>query len=208
MPSPATATVFVLDQDPDARASTIALATSLGLSVEAFATVEDFLLRVDPWAPGCVVTDLDMPGLGGLELQQLLARTAVPLSVVVLTAHADIPTTVKVLHLGAVTLLEKPCTTAALEEAIRSAIEQNAVELRRAVERQTVQQRLESLTADERQVLDLIVAGHQNKAIAEQLGRGLRTIESRRQAVFHKMGTDNLATLVRMIAENASPADA
>jgi two-component system response regulator FixJ len=189
------ASVFIVDDDPAVRAGLGALLEASGYAAEAFESAEDFLARPAPPAPGCVLVDVRMPGMSGLELQRELKRRAIALPVVVITGHGDIPMAVAALKAGAVDFLEKPFDSdallAAVEQAVNRAAPQGETDADLAA-------RLEQLTPRERQVMDLVVAGLPNKTIAFRLGIAVRTVEIHRARVMEKIGARNLAHLVRL----------
>lgn len=202
--TPVEQTVFVVDDDRQARESVCALVRSLGLRAESFASAEDFLAAFTPDRAGCLVTDVRMLGMSGVELQQKLNEAGAPLPVIVLTAYARTSLTVEVMQRGALTLLEKPYEEDDLWDAIRKALAQDA---RRRQQHEHVAQirgRLESLTHKEREVLDRIVAGKPNKNIARELDVSIRTVENRRRDIFAKMQADSVAELVRMVIDAES----
>ena len=191
--------VYVVDDDAQARKAVTTLVEAMGVATFGFNSAEDFLAGYDGRRPACLVTDVRMIGMSGLELQEELIRRGVDISVVVLTGFATTPGTVRAMRNGALTLLEKPCRDDELWEAIRDglaadrrahAIQSNIGEIRR---------RYDSLTAKEREVLTHVAAGEANKVIARRLDVSLRTVELHRQNVFQKMGADSLAELVRMV---------
>ncbi len=190
--------VYVVDDDQQACKAVLALVQTMGLPAESFSSAEDFLDAYDDHRPACLVTDVRMLGMSGLELQERLNELGVTISVVVLTAFASTTTTVRAMRNGALTLMEKPCDDDHLWEAIRTGIaadEQNwELEQRRA----SIQQRLDSLTPKEREVLEYVVAGNANKVIANRLDVSIRTVENHRQKIFQKMQALSLAELVRM----------
>ncbi len=193
--------VFVDDDDERARKSVCALVRSLGLRAEAFASAEDFLSRYMPRSPGCVVTDIRMAGMSGLDLQDRLAERGAAPPVIVLTAFPRTRSTVRAMKAGAVTLLEKPYDEEELWDAIRKALAQDAATRGEAQRRGEIRQRAERLTVAERSVMNLIVQGKPNKSIAKELGLSIRTIESRRHEVFIKMEVESVAELVRLAIE-------
>jgi FixJ family two-component response regulator len=195
-PSP---TVFVIDDDEAARLSVCALATSMHVRAEAFASVEEFLSRFDPSRSGCIVADVRMPGASGVDLLAMLQERGSRMPVIVVTAFADTPLAVRAMKGGAVTFLEKPCSDRELWDAIREALSRDVESRANEVRGQQIRSRLAKLTADERQVLDMLVEGKPNKAIAKELDVSLRTIESRRHNVFTKTGTTTVAELVRLV---------
>lgn len=190
--------VYVVDDDQQVCKAVLTLVETMGISAESFPSAEDFLAAYQGHRPACLVTDVRMLGMSGLELQEQLNELGISISVVVLTAFASTPTTVRAMRNGALTLMEKPCDDDLLWEAIRAGIaadQQNwALEQRRTA----IKQKLDSLTPKEFVVLQHIVAGHANKVIAGKLDVSVRTVENHRQKIFHKMEADSLAELVRM----------
>ncbi len=198
---PTSATVFVVDDDPNARESVCALVESLGLAAESFASAEEFLDGYANNDHGCVVTDVRMLGMTGLELQQALKERGILLPVIVITAFAETQLTVQAIKQGAVTVLEKPYTDNDLSTAIREAVRRNEAERAQRQRRLEIRRRLASLTDKEREVLDRIIEGVANKVIARRLGVSVRTVENRRHQVYAKMQADSLAELVQMVIE-------
>ena len=193
--------VFVVDDDKSARKSVCALVRSLGLWAEAFSSAEEFLARHTRGRPGCIVTDIRMTGMSGLDLQNRLAQQGIPLPMIILTAYPRTRSTVRAMKAGAVTLLEKPYDEDELWDAIRKALAQEAAGRAEAQRRDEIRTRAASLTPAERTVLNLIVQGKPNKVIAKQLDLSLRTVESRRHDVFTKMKVESVAELVRLAIE-------
>jgi len=196
-PMPNDQTVFVVDDDQLARESVCAFVESIGIPSESFPSAEDFLEARVQHRAGCLVTDVHMPGMGGLELQERLIRQNTLLPIIVLTARIDVALTVRAIQNGAVTVLEKTCQSDELMDAIRTALAQDANLRRKHEQHQEIGRRIERLTLQERDVMHSMIAGKTNRAIAQQLDIGLRTVELRRQRVFSKMGTNSLADLVR-----------
>jgi FixJ family two-component response regulator len=191
-------TVFVVDDDDQARESVCALIRSMGLEAECYASGEAFLESYAEDRPGCLVTDLRMLGMSGLELQETLIERGFTLPVIVITAHPRTSLTVRAMRRGAITLLEKPYQDNELWDAIREGIERDKKQRSEDLRRQDVLRKLESLTDKERVVMDMMVDGLANKVIARKLDVSIRTVESRRHDVFEKMQADSLAELVRM----------
>ncbi len=191
------ATVFVVDDEPDARESVAALSQSLGLACRAFSSAEEFLSGYSADAPGCLVTDIRMLGMNGLELIKALPCYGISLPVIAISGYADTELAVEVMRQGAVTMLEKPCPQDQLIEAIHDAIERDARQRSAEQDRRRFMERWEKLTEDERAVLDGMIAGKPNKAIARELDVSIRTIENRRAQVFVKMACKTVAELVR-----------
>ena len=194
-------TVFVVDDDPAARQSVAALVESMGLCAETFESAESFLQAYDSARPGCLVTDLRMFGMSGLELQEALFRDKISLPVIVITAFADVPLAVRAMKHGAITLLEKPCHEQELVSNINRAIELDSVTRHKTAQVRSIKQRLDTLTGGERAVMQLLITGKMNKNIAKELDLGLRTVELRRHQIMKKMQVDSVAELVRLVME-------
>ncbi len=192
------ATVFIIDDDPAVRESVAALVGEMGMRTETFSSAEDFLSAYDPDRSGCLVTDVRMLGMSGVELQEKLAADGVILPVIIITAHADIPLTVRAMQTGAITLLEKPCRDQELWDAIRNAIAMDTDNRKAFINRKEIEERISQLTPEERQVMDMMIAGKANKVIARDLNMGLRTVEARRHQVYRKTKTESVAELVQM----------
>jgi len=192
------AIVYIVDDDAQARKSVQTLTDSMGVKTKSFASAEEFLQHYDGHRPGCLVVDVRMIGMSGLELQEKLNEMNHSLSIVVLTAFATTPITVRAMRNGAVTLLEKPCDEDQLWDAIRAAL---AADLRNSTEQQRVddaRQRIAALTPKESEVLECMVAGDANKVAAGKLGISVRTVEIHRRHVFEKLRAKSLPELVRL----------
>jgi FixJ family two-component response regulator len=195
-------TVYVVDDDPDVLKSMARLLDSAGFAVIGFPSPESFLERLDRAAPGCIVLDLAMPGLSGLELQQTLESQGCPLPIVFLTGRGDIASSVRAMKRGAADFLTKPVDEEVLIAAVREALARDR-ELRAIrAQRDRVAESLATLTAREREVLALIVAGRLNKQIAAELGTVEKTIKFHRANLMRKLGVGSLAELVKL-AERA-----
>jgi FixJ family two-component response regulator len=192
-------TVYIVDDDAAARSSLATLAKSLGYNEQTFASAEEFLSLYQCEQPGCLIADIRMLEMSGLELQRKLLETDCPLPVIIISAYANAPLAVQAMKHGAVNVLEKPCRPAELADNIRRAIELDAKRRRERSDLQTLKKRLDSLSDDERRVLDAMVAGKANKVIARELNVGLRTVEARRHNIFEKMHADSLAELIKMV---------
>jgi FixJ family two-component response regulator len=191
-------TVFIVDDDPAARDSVAVLVRSKGLPVETFASAEEFLAAYQPLARGCLVVDVRMTGMTGLDLLEMLRQRGYSLPVIVITGFGDVPAAVRAMRAGAYTFLEKPCRDQELWASLQRAIEsvsQLQAEQERKVE---IESRLATLTPDELRVMREMVIGKPNKVIASDLDIGLRTVELRRANVLKKMHADSLAELVRL----------
>ena len=190
--------VFVVDDDRAMRESLSWLLDSVGLRVRSYATAADFLAEHDPAQPGCLVLDVRMPGMSGLDLQAELARRGVELPTIVITGHAEVSMAVRAVKAGAIDFIEKPFSDQLLLDRVRQALEIDleAREVRRR--REHARRRLATLTAREREVLNLVVAGKANKEIASALGVSPKTVEVHRAHVMSKMCVDSLAELIRV----------
>ncbi len=195
---PLSPTVFVVDHDEQTRSDVQSLLGSVGLAVEAYASAPEFLAAYDPRRPGCLILETRLPGLGGLDLQERLARYEISAPVIVITAYGDIPMAVRAMRNGAVDFLEKPFRPQVLLDRVYEALERDAVDRRTHALRGTLLARASGLTARERAVLDQVVAGETNKGMAARMGVGRKAIEAYRTRVMRTMEAHNLAELVRM----------
>lgn len=192
------ATIFVVDDDDAVRRGLAALLGAKGYAVETFPTAETFLAREAPRPPCCLLADVRMPGMSGLELQAELKRRGAVLPVVVITGHGDVAMAVAALKAGAVDFIEKPFDADALVAAVEAGIRLSTKAEARGADRDEVARRVAALTPREREVMDLVVAGQPNKVIAFRLQIAIRTVEIHRARVMEKTGARNLSELVRM----------
>ena len=190
--------VFVIDDDGSMRRAISRLLNAVSLQVQTFASAKEFLSRKLPDVPGCVVLDVRLPGLSGLDLQREMVERGIHVPIVFITGHGDIPMSVQAMKAGAVEFLTKPFRDQDLLDAIRSAIQRDRKGRRERAELGAVQNNLEQLTPREREVMSLVVAGLMNKQIASRLGASEKTIKIHRHRVMQKMHADSLADLVRM----------
>lgn len=191
-------TVFVVDDDPPMRDSLAFLIGTVGLQVESFGTAEEFLAAYDSRAPGCIVLDVRMPGLSGLELMEHLQRDPFAPPVMLITGHGDIPMAVRALKAGAFDFIEKPFSDQVLLERIQQALQHDEVARKSATTRAEIQRRQQRLTPRECQVFEAVVAGKANKVIADELSLSQKTIEVHRAHVMEKMRAESFADLVKM----------
>lgn len=193
------ATVFVVDDDEGVRESLSALLQASGFAAEAFGEGAEFLASVGPSRRGCVLLDVRLPDMNGLEVLTELAGRGVRLPVVMITAYADVALAVAAMRAGATDFLEKPYAEEALLTSVRSALRRDAEEADAADDARRINDRLAELTPREREVLDRLLVGRQNKQIAYDLGISPRTVEIHRAHVMEKMGAGSLSQLVRQI---------
>jgi FixJ family two-component response regulator len=198
-------TLFVVDDDPEVRASMAALAASMGWASQVFPSAEGFLERFDPARPGCVVTDLRLGGMDGLQLQGHLAMLSNAPPVILISAYGSIPIAVRAMRNGALTVLEKPCDADELISAIRLAVGIKATTTAARSNRAGLQFRFDSLHGREREAMARIVDGVPNKTIARQLGVSHRTANRIRAAVFKKMEVTSAVDLARIVGEFDDP---
>ncbi|WP_456418004.1 response regulator transcription factor [Thiolapillus sp.] len=194
-----TSTVFIVDDDTQVRQALALLMESVGLKVQAYPSADAYLEQFDPEAPGCLILDVRMPGMSGLELQARLAAEAVHPPVIVITGHGDVPMAVRAVQAGAVDFIEKPFNDQALLDSVHRALDLDAKQRGRASKLAEVQSRLASLTPREQQVMKMVVAGKRNKNIALELSVSQSTVEAHRAKVMEKMQAQSLSDLMRMV---------
>ena len=199
----ATPTVYVVDDDPQVCESLGLMIRSVGLEVKTFLSAEAFLdvSHNLPKAPKCMVLDVRMPGLSGLGLQQMLASQERKMPVIMISGCADIPMAVQAMGSGALDFLEKPFSRRAMLTRIQEAIDRDANARRQGVRKAELMARVEKLSARQREVLELLVAGKHSKQIAGELGIGEKTVAKHRAGVLERMQVDNVVELVRLMAD-------
>lgn len=191
-------TVFVVDDDQAMRNSLKWLIESVGMRVELFGSADDFLSSYYPGRSGCVLLDVRMPGMSGLDLQEYLSEHDIGIPVIIITGHGDVPMAVRAMKAGAVDFIEKPFNDEALLDAIRIALVQDQRQRDRHAERAEVTARFAQLTPREAEVMAMVTDGRSNKEIANALGVSAKTVEAHRARVMEKMMAGSLAELVRM----------
>jgi FixJ family two-component response regulator len=195
----AVAVVFVVDDDPSVRSSLKFLISTVGLQVETFDSAEAALQRISPEAPSCLILDVRLRGLSGLDLQHELAARNCQIPIVFITGHGDIPMSVRAMKAGAVEFLTKPFRDQDLLDAVRIALERDRARREREKELAELQNRFNSLTVREQEVISMVVVGMLNKQIADQLETAENTIKIHRSRAMKKMHAQSVAELVRMM---------
>ena len=190
--------VFVVDDDASVRNALKSLIRSVGLQVELFGSAQEFLQSKRPHAPSCLILDIRLPGISGLDFQRKLAEAGNFIPIIFITGHGDIPMSVRAMKGGAVEFLTKPFRDQDLLDAIHVALERDRVRRQREDEIATLKDRFEWLTPREREVLPLVVSGLPNKQIADKIGTSETTVKVHRGQLMRKMGADSLPELVRM----------
>ncbi len=200
---PSAPTVFVVDDDAAVRQSFEWLVGSVGLRTETFESAQAFLKAYDPDRPGCLVLDVRMPGMSGLELQERLLAEGITLPIIVVSGYGDVPTAVRVMKQGAVDFVEKPFSDQAMLDRIQASIEFDLQTREADAKRAGARNNLANLTRRETEVMESVIAGRSNKEIARALAISPKTVEVHRANVMKKMRADSLADLVRL-AERAA----
>jgi FixJ family two-component response regulator len=197
--------VFVVDDDPSVRSAIKRLIGSMGLQVELFASAQELLASKLPNVPSCLVLDVRLPGISGLALQRQLAEANVQIPIIFITAHGDVPMTVRAMKAGAVEFLTKPFHDQDLLDAIQLALERDRIRHQQEAEIAVLRERFESLTPREREVLPWVVSGLLNKQIADAIGTSEAPVKVHRSQVMQKMAADSLADLVKMAEKMGIP---
>ncbi|MFT5324475.1 MAG: two-component system response regulator FixJ [Planctomycetaceae bacterium] len=199
--------VYLIDDDEAVLNSQLELLTAAGISVQSYRSAESFLSSLTPQNAGCVITDLKMSGMSGLELQRKLNAINSPLPLIVVSGHANVPTTVEVMENGAITLLQKPYDAHEFLDVVQRGLGQFVENRVRIAELNSIQKRLDSLSEAEMSVLELMIAGRPNKVISTELEISMRTVDRRRSIVLEKMRVDSAPELARLVTiVEAAPA--
>ena len=190
--------VFVVDDDQAMRNSLKWLIESVGMKVETYSTADEFIRNYYPGRAGCLLLDVRMPGMSGLELQEHFIKHQINIPIIIITGHGDVPMAVRAMKSGAVDFIEKPFNDELLLESIRNALSMDIEQRAAQAERAEIATRLANLTPREHEVMEMVTAGKSNKEIAQTLGVSAKTVEAHRSRVMEKMQADSLADLVKM----------
>jgi FixJ family two-component response regulator len=197
--------VFVIDDDDSVRRALRRLISSVGLQVEVFGSAHEFLQWPRPDVPSCMILDVRLPGMSGLDFQRRLAEAKIHIPIIFITGHGDIPMTVLAMKAGAIEFLTKPFRDQDLIDAIHQALEQDRVRRQQEAEIAALQERFESLTPREQEVLPWVISGLLNKQIAAEIGTTEATVKVHRSQLMRKMGAESVANLVRMAEKIGIP---
>jgi len=198
-------TVYIVDDDRAVRDSLRWLIESIGVKVETYESATDFLRAHDPERPGCIVLDVRMPGMSGLELHERLRRSENCVPVIFITGHGDVPMAVRAMKAGAVDFVSKPFNDQALLDRVQQAIERDKQNRSKRAEHQEIFSRWSRLTPREREVMEMVITGHSNKSIAARLGVSSKTVEAHRAKFMEKMEAHSLPDLMRITLSAGLP---
>lgn len=198
-------TVFVVDDDRAVRDSLRWLIESIGMKVETFDSATDFLKVYDPERPGCIVLDVRMPGMSGLELHERLRQHDYNVPVIFITGHGDVPMAVRAMKAGAVDFVSKPFNDQALLDRVQQAIDRDRKNRVQRAEQAEIHSRWMRLTPREREVMEMVITGHSNKSIAARLGVSSKTVEAHRAKFMEKMRANSLPDLMRLTLTSGAP---
>ena len=191
-------TVFVVDDDPSIQRGLKTLIRSVGLRVEVFGSAQDFLQSRRANGPGCLVLDVRLPGMSGLEFQKELVKANIQVPIIFITAHGDVPMSVRAMKAGALEFLTKPFRDQDLLDAIQTALERDRIRRQQEMEMAELWKRFRSLTSREQELMRLVLSGRLNKQIADEIGTSENTVKVHRSNMMRKMGAESLIDLVRM----------
>jgi RNA polymerase sigma factor (sigma-70 family) len=200
--------VFVVDDDPSVRRAIKVLLQSVGLAVELFGSTKEFLLGRPADSPGCLVLDIRLPGVSGLDFQRQLAEAKINIPIIFISAHGDVPMSVRAMKAGAIEFLTKPFRDQDLLDAVQVALERDRARRQREAEIATLRERFESLSPREREVVAMVVSGMLNKQTAAEIGTTENTVKVHRSRAMEKMQAQSLADLVKMIERLKIPPQA
>lgn len=203
---PANSLVFAIDDEAVVRKGVTRLLRSAGYQIEVFESADNFLARSEHHGPSCLIVDIRMPGLNGIDFQETLIRRRRQEQLIFMTGHGDIPTCARAMKAGAVDFLPKPVKSEELLQCVQRALLRSAEEKRRTVAKNDARRLLDTLTPREFEVMNLIITGMMNKQIAAELGRGEKTVKVHRGRVMHKLGVQSVAELVRLVQKASLPA--
>jgi FixJ family two-component response regulator len=195
-------TVYVIDDDADVRTSMRRLFATAGLSVETFRSAREFLAAPELQGPCCVLTDILMPEMDGLDLQDLLAARDARMPVIIITAHADVPRTLRAMKRGAVDLVQKPVDPKVILDIVQRAIDRDRERRRAHSEAESLLRRVRMLTPREREVVDFVIEGHTSPEIAAKLGVSVKTIHAHRSNAMKKVGASSAAQLAQLVMKS------